>query len=165
MNGFYAKALPALISILLLISAGILGGEDLNGAEDWTVITCDGNLYMNYVAKRVVFFNNVQVENPRGSIRADRLIVYFAPDGKTVEKTEGAGHVRITSEGRSGRSEKIIYYPTEKKIVLIGDAMVTIYGNSVGGGMITFFLDSKDIVVEESPTLEYLPEENFQVDF
>ncbi len=165
MSGFYAKSLRVLIGILLLAPLAILRGEDRNRAEDWTVITCDGNLYMNYVEKRVVFFNNVQVKNPRGSIRADRLIVYFSPEGKTVEKTEGAGHVRITSEGRSGRSEKIIYYPAEKKTVLIGEAMVTIDGNSVGGGMITFFLDSKDIVVEESPTLEYLPEENFQVDF
>ncbi len=129
------------------------------------MITCDGNLFMDYERQRVIFFNNVRVENPRGNIRSDRLIVYFSPDGKTVEKTEGEGNVRINSEGRSGRSDRIIYFPAEKKAVLVGEAEVTVGGDTVGGGYITFFLDNMDIEVEDSPTLEYLPEADFSVDF
>ncbi len=165
MSGLHPKTALTLTLVFLLLSAGISGGEDQNQGEDWTVITCDGNLFMDYEQQRVIFFNNVRVDNPRGKIQADRLVIWFSPDGKTVEKAEGEGHVRITSEDRVGRSERLVYFPAEKKAVLIGAATVTVGGDSVGGGMITFFLDSMDIEVEENPTMEYLPEEDFQVDF
>jgi len=165
MKFFPPKTLIALAAASLLLPALTLIGEEQNTGEDWTVITSDGNLYMDYDRQRVIFFNNVRVENPRGRIQSDRLTVFFSPDGKTVEKVEGEGNVRINSEERSGRSEKIIYYPGEKKAVLIGEASVTVGGDTVGGGMITFFLDKMDMEVAESPTLEYIPEGDYQVDF
>jgi len=159
---FASKGAVFLLAAIALL-APAAGSPD--GEEDWTVITCDGNLFMDYENQRVVFFNNVRVENPRGRIRSDRLTVYFSPDGKTVEKTVGEGNVRFESEGRSGRSEQIVYYPAEKKAVLIGQATVASGGDSVGGGLITFYLDRNEMEVEESPTLEYIPEEEFDVDF
>jgi lipopolysaccharide transport protein LptA len=165
MKIFSPKAIITLAAAALLLPASILVGEEQNTGEDWTAITCDGNLYMDYHRQRVIFFNNVRVENPRGRIQSDRLTVFFSTDGKTVEKAEGEGNVRINAEGRSGRSEKIIYYPGEKKAVLIGEASVTAGGDTVGGGMITFFLDKMDMEVAESPTLEYILEGDYQVDF
>lgn len=151
--------------LLLLWPARMMPEEEPAAGEDWTVVTCDGNLFMDYETNRVIFFNNVRVENPRGSIDSDRLTVFFSPDGKTVEKTEGEGNVRIRMGLRSGRSERFIYYPAEKKAVLVGDAAVTVAGDSVRGGTIIFYLDRNEMDVEESPTLKYVPEEDYQVDF
>lgn len=153
------------VVLLILLPVRSFRGEDQTEGENWTVVNCDGNLFMDYDRQQVIFFNNVRVENPRGRIRSDRLIVFFSPDGKTVEKLEGEGNVRINAEGRSGRSEKIIYYPAEKKAVLIGNATVVAGGDSVRGGMISFYLDKMDLEVEESPSLEYLPEGDYRVDF
>ncbi len=142
---------------------GTLRGGDQFGAEDWTVITCDGNLLMDYEEQLVYFFNNVLVQNPRGTIRSDRLIVFFSPDGQSVEKTEGEGNVRFEAEGRTGRAERMIYYPAEKKTVLIGEASVSFGGDTVRGGVITFYLDKQEMEVEDAPSLEYHPEGDFQI--
>ncbi len=153
------------VMLCLWFPSSMTGEEVPAGGEDWTVVTCDGNLFMDYENNKVIFFNNVRVENPRGSINSDRLVVFFSPDGKTVEKTEGEGNVRFRSQGRSGRSEKFIYYPAEKKAVLIGDVEVGVAGEKLRGGMVTLYLDSDEVEVEESPTLEYVPEEDYQVNF
>lgn len=149
--------------LFLLIPARSFGGEDRTGADDWTVVTCDGNLFLDYQRQRAHFFNNVLVRNPRGKIRADRLIVFFSPDGRSVERTEGEGNVRFDAEGRTGQAERMIYYPAEKKTVLIGEASVSLGGDTVRGGVITFYLDRKEMEVEDTPSLEYHPEGDFQI--
>ncbi len=151
------------VVLLFLPPVRLSRGEDRAEAEDWTVVTCDGNLLMDYEKQLVYFFNNVLARNPRGTIRSDRLIVFFSPDGRSVEKTEGEGNVRFEADGRTGRGERMIYYPAEKKTVLIGEASVSFGGDTVRGGMITFYLDKMEMEVEDSPSLEYHPEGDFQI--
>jgi lipopolysaccharide transport protein LptA len=143
----------------------VMGEEVPAGDDDWTVITCDGNLLMDYKNQRITFFNNVLVKNPRGSLRADRLIIYLTPDGKKVERTEGIGNIRIRMEEKTGTSDKIIYYPEEKKAIMLGNAVVSSGTNSVGGGQITFFLDKKEMEVQDTPDLKYFPDEDYDVSF
>lgn len=141
------------------------GEEEPVEEEDWTVVTCDGNLLMDYRNQRVVFFNNVLVKNPRGSLRADRLIIFLTPDGKRVERTEGVGNIRIRMEEKTGTSDKVIYYPEEKKAIMLGNAVVSSGSNSVRGGMITFYLDKKEMEVQDAPDLKYIPDEDYDVTF
>ena len=143
----------------------VLGEEVPAGDDDWTVITCDGNLLMDYKNQRITFFNNVLVKNPRGSLKGDRLIIFLTPDGKKVERTEGIGNIRIRMEEKIGTSDKIIYYPEEKKAIMLGNAVVSSGTNSVGGGQITFYLDKKEMEVQESPDLKYIPDEDYDVSF
>ena len=49
--------------------------------------------------------------------------------------------------------------------VLIGDVEVGVAGEKLRGGMVILHLDTDQVEVEESPTLEYTPEEDYQVDF
>ena len=143
----------------------VMGEEEPAGDDDWTVITCDGNLLMDYKNQRITFFNNVLVKNPRGSLRADRLIIFLTPDGKKVERTEGMGNIRIRMEEKTGTSDKIIYYPEEKKAIMLGNAVVSSGTNSVGGGQITFYLEKKEMEVQESPDLKYIPDEDYDLTF
>jgi len=143
----------------------IVGEEVPSADDDWTVITCDGNLLMDYKNQQVTFFNNVLVKNPRGSLRADRLIIFFTPDGKKVERTEGLGNVRVRMEEKTGTSDKIIYYPEEKKAIMLGNAVVSSGTNSVGGGQITFYLDKKEMEVQDAPDLKYIPDDDYDVTF
>jgi len=140
-------------------------GEEVPAGDDWTVITCDGNLLMDYKNQRITFFNNVLVKNPRGSLRADLLIIFLTPDGKKVERTEGMGNIRIRMEEKTGTSDKIIYYPEEKKAIMLGNAVVSSGTNSVGGGQITFYLEKKEMEVQESPDLKYIPDEDYDLTF
>ena len=143
----------------------VRGDEEPVGDDDWTVVTCDGNLLMDYQGQRVIFFNNVLVKNPRGSLRADRLIIFLTPDGKKVERTEGEGNIRIQMEDKTGTSEKVIYYPEEKKAIMLGNAVVSMGSNSVRGGQITFYLDTKEMEVQDTPNIKYIPDEDYDVTF
>jgi len=134
-------------------------------AEDWTVITCDGNLLMDYLNNRVTFFHNVLVKNPRGSIKSDRLILFLSDQAERVERVEAEGNVRITTANRFGASEKGYYYPNEKKAVLIGDAMVREDENVVRGEKITFYLDREEIEVEKGRDIELVPEKDLEINF
>jgi len=143
----------------------VRGEEESVGDDDWTVVTCDGNLLMDYLKQRIIFFNNVLVKNPRGSLRADRLIIFLTPDGKKVERTEGEGNIRIKMEEKTGTSDKVIYYPEEKKAIMLGNAVVSSGSNSVRGGQITFYLDKKEMEVQDTPDLKYIPDEDYDVTF
>ncbi|MDP8213945.1 MAG: LptA/OstA family protein [Candidatus Euphemobacter frigidus] len=143
----------------------VAAGDESVPDDDWTVVTCDGNLFLDYRNQRVIFFNNVLVKNPRGSLRADRLIIFFSPDGKKVERTKGEGNIRIRMEGKVGTGDRVVYYPQQKKAVLLGNAMVTSGVNTVRGGKITFFLDKKEMEVQEAPDLQYFPDQDYDVSF
>ncbi len=145
--------------------SSVRGEEDSVGDDDWTVITCDGNLLMDYNKQRIIFFNNVLVKNPRGSLRADRLIIFLTPDGKKVERTEGEGNIHIQMEEKTGTSDKVVYYPEEKKAIMLGNAVVSSGTNSVRGGQITFYLDKKEMEVRDAPDLKYIPDEDYDVHF
>lgn len=134
-------------------------------AEDWTVITCDGNLLMDYLSNKITFFHNVLVKNPRGSIRTDRLILFLSDQSEKVERVEAEGNVRITTGNRLGSSEKSVYYPDEKKAILIGKAMVREGENVVRGEKITFYLDRKEMEVEKGREIEIVPEKDFEIYF
>lgn len=152
-------------SALLFSNVTAVGEEGPAPDDDWTVVTCDGNLFMDYRNQRVTFFNNVLVKNPRGSLRADRLIIFFSPDGKKVERTEGVGNILIRMEEKTGRSEKVIYYPGEKKAVLVGNAVVTFGANSIRGGQITFYLDRKEMEIEDTPDIQFFPDQDYDMIF
>ncbi|MEA1927418.1 MAG: LptA/OstA family protein [Candidatus Auribacterota bacterium] len=150
---------------LFLSSLSGAGAEESVKEEDWTIVTCDGNLLMDYKNQRVIFFNNVLVKNPRGSLQADRMIIFFTPDGKKVDRVEAEGNIRIRMEEKAGTSDKVIYYPEEKKAVLLGHAVVSSGLNRVQGGMIIFFLDKKEMEVQDTPDIQYIPDEDYDVTF
>lgn len=133
--------------------------------DSWTVITCDGNLSMDYEANQAFFYNNVVVKNPRGTLQADRLVVFFSPDGKKVEKSEASGHVTVRFGEKSGSSNRMVYYPVQKKAILLGDAVVAAGPNSVRGEKITFYLDREEMEVEGAPDGSILPDRDYDVTF
>jgi len=161
----------AIIGLLILTvilptsSVSLRGEENPVEDDDWTLVTCDGNLLMDYKNQQIIFFNNVLVKNPRGSMKADRLIIFLTPDGKKVERTEGVGNIRIRMEEKVGTSDKLIYYPEEKKAIMLGNAVVSSGTNRVGGGMIIFYLDKKEMEVQETPDLKYFPDQDYDISF
>jgi len=59
----------------------------------------------------------------------------------------------------------VIYYPEEKKAIMLGNAVVSSGSNSVRGGQITFYLDKKEMEVQDTPDLKYIPDEDYDVTF
>lgn len=154
-----------LIGIFTAPSPG--GGPEISpsAADEWTVITCDGNLFLDYDRNQATFYRNVLIKNPRGSLKADRLVIFFSPEGKEIEKAEAYGHIWVHMGGKTGTSQKIVYYPARKQAILLGEAEVTSGENTVRGGKITFHLDREEMVVEDAPDVIITPDKDYDVQF
>ncbi len=57
------------------------------------VITCDGRLEVDYEKREAVFNDNVQILDTEGRMSANKLIAYFDPDKRVIEKIEWIGDV------------------------------------------------------------------------
>jgi len=133
--------------------------------EDWTVITCDGNLLVDYEKNQVSFFRNVLVKNVRGSIRADRLVLFLSSAKEKIDRVEGEGHVKVMTGERIGTSDKIFYYPDQKKAVMLGKVAVKEGDNVVRGKKIIFYLDREEVEVEDASDMKIVPQEGFDIHF
>ncbi|NQT21893.1 MAG: LPS export ABC transporter periplasmic protein LptC [Candidatus Omnitrophica bacterium] len=65
-------------------------------AKDSTdrVITCNGPLEVDYKQRRAIFNNEVIITDPDGKICADKLVAYFNPDTREIERLEWIGDVK-----------------------------------------------------------------------
>jgi len=135
-------------------------GQGPTPPPDWTVITADGNLFMDYRKNMVTFFRNVRVNNPRGRLRSDRMIIFVSARDKKMEKVEAFGNVTIDMGERSGSSDKLLYLPEEKKVILLGNAMVRDKKNRVRGKKITFFLDKEEMEVSSVLDINLTPDKD-----
>jgi LPS export ABC transporter protein LptC len=94
---------------------GILGSA--NG-KNYTTITCDGPLELNYNQNRAFFHGNVKVEDSKGNIMADRIDVYFNPETRRVKCVVARGNVRIINGENVTYSEKAIYLVDQGRVIL-----------------------------------------------
>lgn len=148
-----------LAPLLLLLLPSVPGRPDADeiGQEDWTVITCDGNLLMEHDAQKATFSRNVRVVNPRGSISADRLVIFFCREGETVDRLEAFGSVELDLAGRTGGADTLAYHPRERRLVLLANARVRIGADTVRGEKITFYLDRDEMEVEAATDMRIVP--------
>ncbi|MDP2981643.1 MAG: LPS export ABC transporter periplasmic protein LptC [Candidatus Omnitrophota bacterium] len=89
----------------------------VNG-KDYTTITCDGPLELNYNQNRAFFHGNVKVEDSKGNIMADRIDVYFNPETRRVKLVVARGNVRIINGENITYSEKAIYFVDQARVIL-----------------------------------------------
>jgi len=104
------------------ISASLVSGESgiLNPetSKSQTTITCDGPLELNYKQNRAFFYNNVKVEDSKGSILADRIDVYFSPQTRRVKCVVARGNVKIINGENITYSDKAIYLVDQGRVIL-----------------------------------------------
>lgn len=89
----------------------------VNG-KDYTTITCDGPLELNYNQNRAFFHGNVKVEDSKGNILADRIDVYFNAETRRVKLVVARGNVRIINGENITYSEKAIYFVDQARVIL-----------------------------------------------
>jgi lipopolysaccharide export system protein LptA len=106
-----------------------------------------------------------------GSMRADRMDLFFAPaggggsgtasapgrtgfgsslEGQEVKQAQGFGAVRVDSAGRIGTGERADYSAADGKFVLSGGhpKLIDEFGNSTAGRQLTFLFSDDRIVVD-----------------
>ncbi|PIQ88908.1 MAG: LPS export ABC transporter periplasmic protein LptC [Candidatus Omnitrophica bacterium CG11_big_fil_rev_8_21_14_0_20_42_13] len=100
-------------------------GED----KEPITITCDGPLNVDYENQIAVFNNNVKVTHSQGSMQADKMIIHFDMKGKSIERVESHGNVKILNGENITYSQEAIYTAKDKKVVLTGRPRLVIYSS------------------------------------
>lgn len=103
----------------------------------------------------VTFTGDVVLKKEAVTVNSDTLLVHYDPPTKGVREIEAVGNVVVRQEGRVAIGNKAVYYSSEEKIVLTGDAKIIENDNQVGGERITLFLRDNRSVVEGGRVLLY----------
>ncbi len=108
--------------------------------QDKVVITCDGELEVDYDKNIATFRDNVKVERPDLTIYSDQMDLYFVRGGdntlaqnsnksmaSSIDKIVATGNVRIIRGENISYSEVAEYRALDKKIVLSGRPKIIFY--------------------------------------
>ncbi|MFA5287147.1 MAG: LPS export ABC transporter periplasmic protein LptC [Candidatus Omnitrophota bacterium] len=108
--------------------------------KDKVVITCDGQLVVDYEKNIASFYDNVKVERPDLTIYSDKMDLYFVKgstgpgENKTdksmassIDKIVASGNVKIVRGENISYSQEAEYRALDKKIILSGRPKLVFY--------------------------------------
>ncbi|MBN2145278.1 MAG: hypothetical protein JW774_11705 [Candidatus Aureabacteria bacterium] len=119
-------------------------------ASNLTRITSDGKLIIDYKKKTADFNENVLVREPKGTLRSDKLIVYFDPDGETLNKMVATGHVKIDQEEQKAEAGRAEYHSKEGRLILTGHPVIEKGPNRYSAEKITIITATNQVLFEPS---------------
>lgn len=121
--------------------------------EPQTTITCKGNLEMDYEKNVAFFHEDVRVEDPRMTMTANEMTVYFTGESKTIEKVVAIGDVHFKKDDKTAKAREAVYTALDGKVVLTGDPKVKKGQDVMSGEKITFFRDDRRMTIEPAAKL------------
>jgi lipopolysaccharide export system protein LptA len=138
----------AMCLLCLLFPPFSSGEEKLLETKEPTTITAS-TLIADNKARTAIFEGSVVAKNDDLTIHSDRMLVYYAEDGK-VTKIEAAGHVKVIKGERIITSDEATYFTEEEKVVFTGKPRAMEGGNVVSGTKMTYFMKEDRSLVENS---------------
>ncbi|GAB6077005.1 lipopolysaccharide transport periplasmic protein LptA [Desulfurobacterium crinifex] len=130
-----------LLIFLLLFSLPV-SGETIE-KKSVPVVVESQKLAYNQQKHMAVYIGNVIAQRGKIIMKGDKLIIYFDPTDKYIEKIEVIGHVYIRDPRGEGWCDKLFYYPAEEKVVLIGNAKLKQEKNLVIGDKVIAYKDGR----------------------
>ncbi len=149
------------LSALFLVAAAPAPFAPEKGKREPIVITSK-RMEAEQLADTVTFIDDVVLKKEAMTLNANRLIVRYDRSAKGVREIEALGNVTVTQEGRVATGEKAVYFSSEEKIILTGDARIVENENRLGGERIILFLRENRSVVEGGNVLFYQDKSNDQ---
>ncbi len=113
-----------------------------------TIITSDRAQYMQ---STVTFEGNVLAVDPRITVRADKVVAYFAMGtnvSRQVQPMVATGSVLISQDDRKATSENAEYFAAENKVTLTGNPKVETPQGTISGQRITFWQGQEKMDVD-----------------
>jgi LPS export ABC transporter protein LptC len=90
------------------------------------VITCDGPLEIDYISNMAYFNKNVKLDDKKAKISTDKATAYFNPEERSLTKVLCEGDVEIVRGKDITHSERLIYMPSEGRVILEGRPQIAI---------------------------------------
>jgi lipopolysaccharide transport protein LptA len=157
--------------IAVIVSLGVLAGlafialsaeEKAASTNEPTVVTSD-HLSVDYAHNFGTFEGNVLAVDPRITVRADKMTVFFDNTNivteattntqRTVQKIIAEGSVVInTPDDKVSHSDHAVYTAADGKTVLTGHPHVQSPDGNVTGKKITFWRNDNKMDVESDTT-------------
>ncbi len=128
--------------IFLLLFSLPVSGETIE-KNSVPVVVESQKLAYNQQKHMAVYIGNVIAQRGKTIMKGDKLIIYFDPTDKYIEKIEVIGHVYIRDPRGEGWCDKLFYYPAEEKVVLIGNAKLKQEKNLVIGDKVIAYKDGR----------------------
>ncbi len=151
-----ALALLLLCTLLLPAAAEEIAGT---GANTGRVVITSGR-FMYYRDKNYVeYLDNVRMVDGARVLTCARLLAYIDPQTKKMNRAEAIGSVVMTEGTRRALAGRANYYRTEEKVILTENPVLHQEVNVVSGDVITFFLNSENVVVEGNVRAELYPDQ------
>jgi lipopolysaccharide export system protein LptA len=138
----------AMCLLCLLFPPFSSGEEKLLETKEPTTITAS-TLTADNKARTALFEGSVVAKNDDLTIHSDKMLVYYAEDGK-VTKIDAAGHVKVIKGERIITSDEATYFTEEEKVVFTGKPRAMEGGNVVSGTKMTYFMKEDRSLVENS---------------
>lgn len=101
-----------------------LNKDILMNTDSGTTIRCKGPLVMDYKKNIAVFNKDVSVDNAKGRMTSNKMVVLFDSQKKSVERIDAVGNVRLARGNSVSVSEKVTYFSKEGRAVLTGNPVV-----------------------------------------
>jgi lipopolysaccharide export system protein LptA len=120
-----------------------------------TVVTSD-DLVMDMEKKVATFTGHVKVVDPKGTMTADKMIVYLTQQedtGSGVRRIEASGGVVISQEGSKAIGDEAIYSAPDQTVVLSGAAQVQTEQGIVTGETVIYDMAKGTAQVKGRPRL------------
>ena len=131
--------------------------EAAEPAVEPTIVTSE-RLQVDYAHNFGTFEGNVLAVDPRITVRADKMIVFFGSgagtnEARSVKKIIAEGAVVITQEDKKSQSDRAEYTAAEGKVVLTGNPSVQSPNGVVTGQRITFWRGQEKMDVESGASV------------
>jgi len=130
-----------LLIFLLLFSLPVSG--ETKKKNSVPIVVESQKLAYNQQKHMAVYIGNVIAQRGKTIMKGDKLIIYFDPSDKYIEKIEVIGHVYLKDPRGEGYCDKLYYYPAEEKVVLIGNARLKQEKNLVIGDKVIAYKDGR----------------------
>ncbi len=145
---------PLILLALALVGAPQPSVAAEKGSREPIVVTAK-RMEADKLGDIVTFTGDVVLKKETMTLNSDTLVVYYDTPAKGVREIEAMGNVVVQQEGRVALAEKAVYYSSEEKIVLTGEARVIENENHVGGERITLFIRDDRSIIEGGQALFY----------
>lgn len=97
---------------------------------------------------RVTFKGNVVAKQEDATLYANMVVVHYDSEMKKMKEIIATGNVRIVQLDRRATCQKAIFYQSENKIVLEGEAVIREGDNVVRGEKVVYLVDEERSYVE-----------------
>ena len=145
----YFAILSLLVSILLPVF--VLAADPVNPVDEQVRVSAQ-RLEADEKEQTVVFSGKVQARKANMTIYADKMTLLFNKDNREeIDRVEIDGRLRIVQEDRIATADHGVFYNSEGRILLSGNAEVHQGNNRIVGDEIEYYLDESRSVVKSQP--------------